>query len=514
MEQGLNPFGQLRERVKQTQPEVLAEGTRFELSLSPAEKIRAEENLAFGERVNDVFGFFVQNPEDVTHDEINYFAEEAMHGMTSEQKIVFKRIVNRVIESCERTTEEYKENGKEVAKRFFVFRVMVAQAVRGVMASEGIKFSGKEHLGLLQQEGVDEKVLKKISIEIREKIVALISKMDSVVKSNPEKMPEVKANALGSFVVKVRDANTWSLISEAVRRDLLGFKMPVSDPNVRAGLVQNGFTDQDMQYLDHMVFMIDTPEFKDVAEEIKTHELIHDLYSLAIRPESKTVYTHSFEREIFLTMKDEMIAHFAGNRLWNTDISSLATVILNMAALDDLELAKLSPWEVIQRLASKERAEMGEGEIGENKSKMFCQSIMIALREVQRLNLLHSEEFDSALKAVLGAQSFKEMAYNLSNVEADRNITIHDVGVSGSEGNIDAEFLLRNLQAVVVYDFSVDGIQYIEQQVLDILNSYNTKYPDGNGMPSEEAYGYSLVIELYRMIKKVRYESNAMDAAA
>lgn len=509
MTPAMNPFGQLRKEVKQTKPELIASGTDFELTLSPAEKVRAEENLAFGKNTLKAFDRFTQHPEDISPDEIKHLAQDAMQGMAPAQQAVFERVTNRVVKNCEQVDEIYKQKGAELAERFFAFRIMAQQMAQRL--NQAAKSELCRQIKKLPEQQTQEEPLRPESTLPRN---LNLSQLDNFIPREPREKPQITATNFGSFVIRIKDPEDWQLLSEMDRSGMVGLKIRAQNPLFRQLMTQLGFIPDQIDLIGRMVFLADFPETHDQVEKVKTHELIHDLYDLAIKPETKTIYTRPLEKEIFLQVKDEILAYLAGNKYWNPDLTTLAGPIIAEACLDNPDNAQYSPWEVLGRLAKREREKQGEGAQGEAQAAMFHQSMRTALREIARLNLLDSKTYDKALPAILGAQSFKEIAYHLSRLEVKKSIDVVQVSLAPDSNQVDSMLLMHNLLVAIMYDLPVAGLERLEPSLFAMLRQLYEKYPDLEAAPPQDQMQYRLINEALGLMQRVQRIPEAIPKAA
>lgn len=498
----INPFSQLRKEVKRTKPELIASGTDFELTLSPAEKLRAEENYSFGESAFKAFDFFTQHSEDISRDDIEHYVKNAPRSMSPIQRAIFGRVADRLIQSCERADEDYKQEGTELSKRLFALLIMGRRAMQTLSHEKMSELYRETKNQADQGSKTQDRPPQPSSPQLL-----------TDPELNLTEIPQITATDLGSFVIRVKNLEDWKLLSDMDNTGNIGFKQSIN-PLLRQLLVQQGFSEDQLDIMGRTVFVADIPELEDQIEQVKRHELIHDLYQLAIRPETKTTYSRTLEKEIFLGVKDEIIAYLAGNEYWNPDLRTLATPIIAEACLDDPENIQYSPWELLESLAKKERNKLGEGTPGEERAAMFHQSMRTALREMARLHLLNSKTFDLALPALLGAQSFKEIAYHLSRLEPERQLDIVQASVMTGSKHVDTAFLINNLRLAISYDLSVSGLERIKPQMVAFLENLQKTYPDLNSAPPTIQFQYQAISETLSLMQRVRLASEAVSKAA
>ncbi len=174
----------------------------------------------------------------------------------------------------------------------------------------------------------------------------------------------------------------------------------------------------------------------DEIRKIERHELFHDLYHQAIEPMQTSTYKSGPMHDWFVEMKDEIVAYVLSER-WATSLSKftrssnraiftdklftkkikegLVRVALEKRGVDPLDFmlaAEKDKDTLSKRLSPDELADISK------QADLYYLEILFVQRELGRLKLLKSKSFDAALRATLTAQSFKEMVYHLSRMDA------------------------------------------------------------------------------------------------
>lgn len=394
-------FSDQREQVENLKPIVLEEGTRWERVITPADQIRFAENDRLAEVVYGQMIDLIDGRVDLQ--QLSGTMHEKEPDLSPRQNEILSRIYNNL---------QRHAAGPVITTRH------------------------PERYKTLQQVYKDN---PSAACELFQRYAEAAWKIPPHGIS-PE---QVSITSWGAVVVKVTDPNTWhKLIENNHSGDSDGFKMRVFfTPSINRDENSPYREEQDPRYIQAQAnrtvvikaFGLSSNE----EQEILRHELFHELYDEVISPTYQSRYRNPAMDDTFRMVKNEMVA-YALSRQWQTDEkmyfpSSMRKYgklpnIEQMVTLDilhqqlptaDHDEINLDPPD--KKLADY-TAQLGPtaAEKAAKDASNFVRDIATTWREIARLKLLRSHEYNQAAKAVLTAQSFKEIAYKLSRIDNTR----------------------------------------------------------------------------------------------
>ncbi|MDD2785689.1 MAG: hypothetical protein PHS79_02220 [Patescibacteria group bacterium] len=262
--------------------------------------------------------------------------------------------------------------------------------------------------------------------KIKNRLVLAISEAKKIDQTTAEQMykklvddshyppaDSIQINPFGMIMVK---SSKWNLM----HLDSPGFTYEPTEAD------RQKFDPKTFAFLQRLVVIRDTPEeaAKRSPEEIKRHETFHFLYNIAIRPESSANYKFELEKRYFLQAKNEMIAYLLINQ-WPWDAKALLAELkpkqkritdFDDRTNDDVFL------HVYQKICRDIGNSLPEKEY-KKETEDYPDQMYLCLREMARLDCIGSQDFESAIKAVLTAQDFKEMTEKLKKIGGETKLS-------------------------------------------------------------------------------------------
>ncbi len=388
MSEGSLRYRELREIARSEVTIVYPKDPKWTIAVSPLERVRFEENRKVGSAVVDVLRTIVDCA--VPFESINSMIEGSVANMSPVQREKIRTIV---------------ENAKN---RF-----------RGYMRDMNYHLDPSRHLQLFYQA--------------------------YNVTTNEVSERDIELTSYGTVVVTVRDSEVWKKIGG--KENQRGF---VRFSSIRlSGSYDVRMADKQSQ---RTVFVREREgDSEDEVKAVRRHEIAHDMYNFSFRREEDARYTDNAMRRYFMSMKDEIIAYLL-EEVWQPSVSAYVSSDVKIACGDG-SLSKYVFHEVMgsilgdavdserkirllahyasvnlldtERVAAVadlvhvEGCDVGLSKDAAVRAAAFARDFALIPREIGRLQLLRSREFDEALGGCITAQSLKEILYNLSRVQAN-----------------------------------------------------------------------------------------------
>ncbi len=255
----------------------------------------------------------------------------------------------------------------------------------------------------------------------------------SIVKSFPSGLTaaDVQVTKLGAFLVVRRDKEEWKKWEEASGKEndgnseTLGYHFHVQDPFFGPEEIR--------EKIDRTTLVLDIQDGQ-LDDRIR-HELFHDLYRAVLEKKTRPQYGDRTMNETFIRIKDEMIAYLLQGRGWEYEFKKIHGIFVKSQELQNANrfeiLARLSS--IISSRRSSRMLHARHGVYGSNlrlsdprlqeaseeakeKTKKFTEELVALRREILRLRFLRCPASEG-IPAILMAQSFKEMVFNMSKLE-------------------------------------------------------------------------------------------------
>jgi hypothetical protein len=491
-----NPFGELRERVRAESPGAVAANTPYEMHVSPADKVRFQENQRFAGAVYEGFKWLSDQGEDLDLDMLQIQVDTIAESLTPQQRQVFEGVISRIKDAHDKVDDEYIENGKAKAIQMYVILLMTAES-----------FSQKT------REQVYEEAQSTIESGKQSNAKDLEVELKAWLEGRDLEFPDIDHTKLGAFVMRVSDPTMFKQIGVMFNgQGLGGMKIHVTD-RTKELFLQMGFTEEDIEFLGRTIVVDNSSENKDYAENVEKHELFHDLYDLAIAPETETVYSREEERNLFLEIKNELLAYLFANRSWNYDVMTLGTSFIHRALIQNPELQKNGSFnQLLQKQLLKERIS-GEGgsytvrvsdqQYADRKTQEYTVELLAMLRQVARLHLLRNQDQEIGVEVIMAAQSFKEIAFQLSQIEAEQKVDVVAASRINDQGQLDLRIMLQILNLASVYAIPIANPEDVYEQFADAHARLYAETFGRDNVPENT----QLLLQLYgEVVKKLEYQ--------
>jgi hypothetical protein len=452
-----NPFSELRERVRAESSLDIAPNTPYEMHVSPADKVRFKENERFAEAVYEGFKWLSDQRKDLDMDMFQIQVDTITDDLTPQQKQVFEGVVSRIKDAYNKVDDAYIENGKAKAMNMYVMLLMTVESLTDKSREQ------------LYEEAEDA-----LNSDKHGSSEDLETELKAWAAGREFENPDIEHTELGAFVMRVSDSLMFKQFATMFNVcGVGGMKIHIND-HVKEIFLQMGFTSDDIDYFKRIVIVDDSSENKGYTDTIEKHELFHDLYDLAISSETETIYTREEERNLFLQIKNELLAYLFANRSWNYDVMALGTSFVQKALIDNSELRKNGSFnQLLKKQLLKERIS-GAGEFytmrasdkkfADQKTQEYTVELLATLRQVARLNLLKSQDQDAGVKAIIAAQSFKEMAFRLSQINAEEKVDVVAVSRINDLGQLDLRIMLQVLNVASIYAIPINNPSEVYEQ--------------------------------------------------
>lgn len=496
-------FKELRQRVEATEEKVINEGLPTEMRFSPAEQVRYEENKRFAENIYYGFRWILNHEQGLTPEAVEEYVGVVGAQLSLPQQKILERMKQRLLKDI------------ETAKQIDVDRLR-----KSFVSDVGWKVEVSK-LGVLtcvvDAEGYD--------------------KLFKVATA-----PEGLAITMWGFLVPPDAKQTF--FTDDVVEEMRGLPIVIirkMEPNAPE------------QYS---------------TERIMQHELFHAFYDRVVQPEFRSAYRRPFERRVYGNIQNELVAYLRGNQIWRSLLPLLlpraegghggaensgketwqelmwaqldkrlqpseeAPVLQELAALKDaikaemvqMKLAGMVPQDIgnlkidivlaaQKRMQAQKQAERArrirqrspeEVERAKKKVEKHMGELYCALREVARLDLLQNRSVDEGEKGILFAQSFKEIAYNLSQIEADTPIDLRDI--MNSKPTL-SDFFLK-IEDAIFFALPLSNVEFtIEWFEKDVRKTENTWPPDQREAILEMFQRIVAALKRYEQTVSVYYPS-------
>jgi len=431
-------FSNIKKRIIEEDNEVMfPENDFLKFKLTPAEKIRYEENSKLSETVFEEFNSLING--DIDLDSIKERSERLMEKLSTKQQNIIRKITKKIINGGGVVLEGLSSNFKH-----------------DTLQDKYKKYGNSQAVSYFY-EGVSSEIASKI------------------------KFQDIKLLPWGAVVVYVNDEETMNA--------LYG---PEDDKVKAQGFFKNGLFDRQVDssvnnypYINAQfkrTVYIRTDNISDKrVKEIEKHELFHELYKNILSDDQEIRYERYSDRALFGEIKNESMAYLMSEE-WQYKLNPLSTslrchegenerAVTSFNRLYDYivdyrlkeEFQKDNPEKFLAIMGiSEKNLELIPDEKKENIKKqamLFLQEIVYCLREVVRLNYLESNKFEEAKKAILTAQSFKEMRYKLSRIEENTPLEppIHfDLKNLSQEDNLNKA--LSFLENAIVFRLAIKNL--------------------------------------------------------
>jgi hypothetical protein len=165
-------------------------------------------------------------------------------------------------------------------------------------------------------------------------------------------------------------------------------------------------------------------------------------------------------------------------KLYQEEVDKLGIQLASMGPKAANELMPL----ILEKFNLRKKAEAAElkqglepmdYEIIQKNAAKHVTDLFGALREIARLELLDSKEQDEGIKSILFAQSFKEMAYGLSQIETGKQIDVLTI----FKNHRDIFDLLTRINDAIFFNIPLDHVPEAIGIVIDNINQLNDSPP-------------------------------------
>lgn len=252
------------------------------------------------------------------------------------------------------------------------------------------------------------------------------------------------------------------------------------------------FDEREQRIILNTVFVKGPEEDQDDAvasktrENILRHETFHLLNHRFIEPETAPRYHDAVECEVFMMAKNEMIAYLIEGR-WEYRLINLFNSTWNEYAgrgsdRNVIDVHIDSGNEIIERVERSLRGENPNSDRYYDEAAQFYLEFYFAQRELARLSALRSSDIKQGIAAILAAQSFKEIGYNLSKI-GPRSLDVADIFPMGTDlAGIDAEHIMEVCTFVKsFYKYTISGLEDFARRLQPRVGDAFTVSADANG---------------------------------
>lgn len=399
-------YSEIRRRVERAAPQKLsrpfdeAYGLALkDLEYSQSEIVRAQENFAFGKHVADGF-FTLLRARQITVEEISRLERRVAKNCSPAQKKILRGVVQDLARLIEQTATKNSSEAVAEAKTFLRKRFGLGGNEEGVY---------------------------------------------------------VTITSLGAVKVRIYKKETWRKLVRRLGADeetaplVGGFVLPIPRYVSKESALEHLKNEGRFVFINGKYESVDQPQVED-------HEMSHWLRNQVFVNHERPVYRNPEANSFFLDVKNELVAYATGESLqpslsrlvgrdetgqqaFNRFVESLRIRRENVYILTDLKeanlLSKNCPelplgnslslkLEEHRQLTGRGRVEIAKERqricheayvrSKEDASKAGSELIM-CLREIARLDVQRTRSFDLIFPAMIGAQSFKELAYFLSTID-------------------------------------------------------------------------------------------------
>ncbi len=232
----------------------------------------------------------------------------------------------------------------------------------------------------------------------------------------PRAKPSVEITPWGAIILSVTEEEFSSPIDKS-NFNKLAFKV--------MEVARQGIDDPRLVALLERIIVLKKTDNEEKNARVKKHELFHDVYGVAVRPEQPTLYDDAAEKRLWAQIKDEILAYLFEGR-WRPDLRALChdVRLKDRTAAKDFYGHYMDLWGFVSRSLQKE---MSVDEAAE-KADEFADHVWLLVRELARLYYSRAPVEDG-IKAVLTAQDAKEAMYKLCQI--------------GDRGCLDGEILWK-----------------------------------------------------------------------
>jgi hypothetical protein len=241
----------------------------------------------------------------------------------------------------------------------------------------------------------------------------------------PSDVIEWQCTSLGAVKIIVHDLDAWHVIYESTGGGPSG-----ADSVLGFVLVDNKKEDQErfdfLKGLGNLIFL-NQANGRDDHSDTEKHETFHWLYQQVLSQYERPRYESKQEADLFLRAKNEILAYALGGS-WVSDLGS----IVNSLDVKG-EMRRLKDRTILERM-QKSLNDQVSGALdsgqdimdaaidkGESAGRESVTALVACLRELARLGVHGDRDLvDFSLPAIIGSQSFKELAFNLSKFDTQK----------------------------------------------------------------------------------------------
>jgi|GEM_PF-3789688 len=340
------------------------------------------------------------SPIEITKKEKKRYGENHKFG-----EAIYKEIIDLVDnesdlseEYIEKKTEEISENLSEPQKK------VLNQAIE--------KF--KKELQEIQKKEPQENM--EFFYESMKKTKGFKNIIDQIRES------DVEINGLGAVVVRVKDIGLWYSLTGG-KWEWKGYKLVVPEEmDAFEEDIDEEEREQIRNLLNKVVFVKDYQvgdEDKIDPEQVVQHEVFHVVYKMLFL-DTRTSYGEKEKQQekLFLEIKDELLA-YCFEEEWQDDFF----------AYFKKEISENLQKDKTDQINTNDLFDYIEKSAGNS----FARECKLFVRQIKRLKLLESKDFEEVIKVVMATQDLKEIIYNLSKIEEDGVLDIETILFSGPE---------------------------------------------------------------------------------
>lgn len=223
-------------------------------------------------------------------------------------------------------------------------------------------------------------------------------------------------------------------------------------------------------------------------EEVLCHETFHLLNHRYIETETVPRYQDPVERDVFMMAKNEMIAYLFQGR-WAYRLKDLFNSTWNKYVdprgdKHALDIQQDGGREVIRRIEESLAENRPDDSHNEDEALDFYLEFYFVQRELARLSALRDPSIKEGIVAILGAQSFKEMGYNLSKI-GPRDLSVENLFPEGADvRTVDPDLLMEISNFTKqLYEYKISGLEeYARKLQSEVPEAYMMTGPYVGGV--------------------------------
>ncbi|QQR60812.1 hypothetical protein IPH19_05415 [Candidatus Uhrbacteria bacterium] len=416
-------FMEVRSAVESTPALTKSFGSTVELHFSGAEQQRYMSNAVFGEALQDSLTHLFDSGFSPSVEELDQKMDEIGTELNTSQRKILTGSMHRMKEAIQSVSPEYRVRCQSLAQTFY----------------EGLAGSVEELGGF---------------------------------------PPEIEITSLGAVMIRVQDLGAWRRIC-----DFQGFEPGLAGIKILSPEGQSAVSDDDAKDFGRMIVL--APEYithmgGESSDAFAKHELFHDVYHLAIAPEQTVSYRDPFEKEVFISVKNELLAYLIGNSRWNSNLNDTAGSVIVRETLDP-QLQNRRPEEIIAfaSYSSRLQREGATPEQARERTRQFSNELFSAMHAITKLALLQDRSFEQGVSRLLVSQSFKEIAFHASELSGEREVVAEDL-LKDSETQEPASFayIIEALSNAVRFSIpiqSLEAVLVLVEQAIDQFRGYDSR---------------------------------------